>query len=239
MPVVAPSVWAIIPARGGSKRLKHKNILPLAGQSMIARAVTTACASQVFARVIVSTDDPEIAREGEQAGAEIPFLRPAKLADDTASSVDVLLHAVETLSQRDAPPDAICLIQATSPLLSCAQIREALQLFNSGGFVSLSSMKAVTQYPEWMFRIDDKTGQASPESPCGIVAASAALPRRFIENGAIYLVRRSWLLEERSLYNFSQHGCYVMSEADSIDVDTGEDFARAEFEISRRSQSSG
>ena len=90
-----------------------------------------------------------------------------------------------------------------------------------------------------MFRIDDKTGQACPESPCGIVAASAALPRRFIENGAIYLVQRSWLLEERSLYNFSQHGCYVMSETDSIDVDTGEDFARAEFEISRRSQPSG
>ena len=236
MSVDAAAVWAIIPARGGSKRLKHKNVLPLAGQSLIARAVTTALASKAFARVIVSTDDDAIAREARMAGGEVPFLRPAELAGDTASSVDVLLHAVETLAEVSEPPATVCLIQATSPLLSCTHIREAVQLFDCGGFVSLSSMKAVTQYPEWMFRVDSKTGHAHPESPGGIVAPSGDLPRRYIENGAIYLVRRIWLLEEKSLYNFSQHGCYIMPEADSVDVDTAEDFARAQFEIERRRQ---
>ena len=231
------SIWAIIPARGGSKRLKRKNLLPIAGQSLIERAVKTVLASACFARVVVSTDDEEIARAARLAGAEVPFMRPDALADDTASSVDVILHAVETLARCAAPPDVVCLIQATSPLLAPAHIRAAVELFTEGGFVSLSSMKRVNQQPEWMFRVEAKTGLASPESPAGIVTASALLPRRFIENGAIYLVQRAWLLEERSLYNFTHHGCYEMSEVDSIDIDTGEDFARAEFEISRQSQS--
>ncbi|MBU1108291.1 MAG: acylneuraminate cytidylyltransferase family protein [Candidatus Riflebacteria bacterium] len=232
----AASLWAIIPARGGSKRLKRKNLLTLAGQSLIARAVKTALASGCFSRVLVSTDDVEIADEARRAGAEVPFMRPTELAGDAASSVDVLLHAVETLAKSSPAPEIVALIQTTSPLLKPTHVREAVELFNRSGFVSLSSMKMVSQQPEWMFRVDQNTGLASPESPAGIVAASALLPRRFIENGAIYLVQRSWLLEERSLYNFTHHGCYTMSEADSIDIDTGEDFVRAEFEISRHLQ---
>jgi len=228
------SIWLVIPARGGSKRLKRKNLLPLAGQSLIARAVKTAVASGCFARVIVSTDDFEIANEARLAGAEIPFMRPAELADDNASSVDVLLHAVETIAPNTTSPDVVCLIQTTSPLLNITHVREAVELFDRGDFVSLSSMKLVDQQPEWMFRVDENTGLASPESPVGIVASSALLPRRFIENVAIYLVKRTWLLEERSLYNFTHHGCYVMSEVDSVDIDTSDDFARAGFEIKRR-----
>jgi len=232
MPETSKDCWAIIPARGGSKRLRRKNLLPFDGQPLVARAVKTAIASGCFARVIVSTDDAEIAEAAENAGGEVPFLRPAELAGDTASSVDVMLHAVTVLGASDAVPASVALIQATSPFLSCEHIRAALQLFKSGGFVSLSSMKAVNQYPEWMFRIDADS-RAMPESPGGIVAAASSLPRRHIENGAIYLVQTAWLLAERSLYNFSQHGCYLMSETDSVDIDTAEDFALAEFYLSR------
>ncbi|KAF1083182.1 MAG: hypothetical protein GQF41_0949 [Candidatus Rifleibacterium amylolyticum] len=224
--------WAIIPARGGSKRLKRKNLLPFAGEPLVARAVKTAIDSGCFARVIVSTDDAEIAGAAVKAGGEVPFMRPAELASDAASSVDVMLHAVSALGVKDAVPATVALIQATSPFLSSEHIRAALQLFNCGGFVSLSSMKAVNQYPEWMFRVDADS-HAMPESPGGIVAAASALPRRHIENGAIYLVQTAWLLAEKSLYNFSQHGCYLMSEADSVDIDTAEDFAQAEFYLSR------
>jgi CMP-N-acetylneuraminic acid synthetase len=230
-----PDCWAIIPARGGSKRLRRKNLLPFDGRPLVAGAVKTAMASGCFARVIVSTDDDEIAAAAALAGGEVPFMRPAELAGDTASSVDVMLHAVSVLGAKDAIPGAVALIQATSPFLSCAHIRAALHIFTSGGFVSLSSMKAVNQYPEWMFRVD-ANGHAMPESPGGIVAVANSLPQRFIENGAIYLVQTAWLLAEKSLYNFSQHGCYVMSGSDSIDIDTGEDFALAEFELARRRQ---
>ncbi len=237
MPVKTDGTWVIIPARGGSKRLRRKNLLPLDGQPLITRAVATARNSQCFSRVIVSTDDKEIAAAALEAGAEVPFMRPAELASDAASSVEVLIHAVQTLvSAGSKLPAAVGLIQATSPLLTCVHIREALDLFDKGRFISLSSMTAVSQYPEWMFRLDEKSGRAMPESPVGIVAAANSLPQRHIENGAIYLVQTSWLLEERSLYNFSQHGCYVMSGADSIDIDTEEDFALAQFELARRCQ---
>lgn len=230
----AVGAWLIIPARGGSKRLKGKNLLPIDGVPMIARAVNSAHASACFSRVIVSTDDAAIAQVAKLAGAEVPFIRPAELASDTASSLDALLHAVETLASDGNAPETIGLIQATSPLLNSVHVKEAMRLFNEKRFISLSSMKAVDQHPEWMFRLDEQSGRANPESPGGIVAASTSLARRYIENGAIYLVRRNWLLEERSLYNFSQHGCYVMSEADSIDIDNEEDFIRAQFEIARR-----
>lgn len=235
---LAAGAWVVIPARAGSKRLKGKNLLPIDGVPMISRAVKTALASACFSRVIVSTDDAAIAQAARLAGAEVPFMRPAELANDTASSLDVLLHAVETLAGDGNLPEIVGLIQTTSPLLSSADVREAMRLFTEKCFVSLSSMKAVDQYPEWMFRFDEQSGRASPESPGGIVAASTSLPRRFIENGAIYLVRHSWLLEERSLYNFSQHGCYLMSESDSIDIDNEEDFVRAQFEIARRRSAS-
>ena len=234
MPDTAKDCWAIIPARGGSKRLRRKNLLPFAGQPLVARAVKTAIDSGCFARVIVSTDDAEIAEAAVKAGGEVPFMRPAELASDAASSVDVMLHAVGALGAKDAVPATVLLIQATSPFLSCEHIRAALQTFKRGGFVSLSSMKAVNQYPEWMFRVDTDS-HAMPESPGGIVAAAGTLPRRHIENGAIYLVQTAWLLAEKSLYNFSQHGCYLMSEADSVDIDTAEDFALAEFYLSRLS----
>jgi len=191
--------------------------------------------SRCFARVIVSTDDDEIASAARIAGGEVPFMRPADLSGDNAASVDVLLHAVAILTEREAMPGAVALIQATSPFLTSEHIRAALQLFRSGGFVSLSSMKTVNQYPEWMFRVD-ANGRAMPESRGGIVAAAKSLPQRFIENGAIYLVQTAWLMAEKSLYNFSQHGCYVMSGPDSIDIDTEEDFSLAEFELKRRQQ---
>ncbi|PKL50948.1 MAG: acylneuraminate cytidylyltransferase [Candidatus Riflebacteria bacterium HGW-Riflebacteria-2] len=237
MPQTAVETWAIIPARGGSKRLRRKNLLPFDGRPLVGRAVATALASGCFARVLVSTDDEEIAGAAIQAGGEVPFMRPAVLSGDTASSVDVLLHAVTALGGKDSAPATIALIQATSPLLTCEHVRAALKLFSDSGFVSLSSMKEVNQYPEWMFRVEEKSGRAMPESPGGIVAAASSLPRRYIENGAIYLVQTAWLLAEKSLYNFSRHGCYVMSGADSIDIDTEEDFAQAQFELARRCQS--
>ncbi len=230
------AVWAIIPARGGSKRLPRKNVMPFAGgESLTERTVRTAIASGCFARVVVSTDDPEIADAGRRAGAMVPFLRPAHLADDRASSVDVLIHAVEELHRLEGSgPAAICLLQVTSPLLLPGHVRDAVSLFTAGGFNSLSTMTAVEQYPEWMFRVDAGSGLAIPESAAGITMPTAAIPKRCIENGALYLVKAEWLSQHGSLYDFANHGCFEMSREESVDIDTRSDWDYAEMLVTRQ-----
>lgn len=216
--------------------MPRKNIMPFAGVSLTARAVTAVLASGCFTRVMVSTDDPGIAEEARQAGALVPFLRPASLADDNASSVDVLLHATDHMLKEFAvdQPSAVCLIQATSPMLTPQHISEAVDIFAKGGFNSLSSMVAVKQFPEWMFNVNPETMLATPESPAGIISPGSAIKKRHIENGAIYLVNRGWLMETGSLYDFGNHGCFIMSSEDSVDIDTRNDWDYAEFLFKRR-----
>lgn len=237
--VINRSVWAIIPVRGGSKRLERKNIMPFAGTSLTRRVVETARRCGRFCRVLVTTDDQEIAEEAKSAGAEVPFLRPASLATDTASSLDTLLHAFEYMlgAFPEDKPEAVGLLQATSPLLQARHLNEAVDVFFNGDFNSLSSMKRVTQHPEWMFYLDTVTRQATPESRSGIVSSAAELKKRFIENGAVYLVKTSWLAESKSIYDFDRHGCYEMSVEDSIDIDTRPDWDYAEFMFEKRQKS--
>lgn len=210
--------------------------MPFAGVSLIARTVRTALDSGCFIRVIVSTDDEQIAEEARCAGALVPFIRPARLADDTASSVDVIRHAVEFMQPLypSDKPDAVCLLQVTSPMLTCQHLCEAVELFWKSGFNSLSSMVRVDQYPEWMFGVAPDTRQATPESPAGITMAGSAIRPRFIENGSIYLVKEDWLMATGTLYDFAHHGCYTMSPEESVDIDTRADWDYAEFLFKRR-----
>lgn len=229
-------IWAVIPARGGSKRLPRKNAMPFAGgDSLTVRTIHKAIESGCFSRVLLSTDDLQIAADGRAAGALVPFIRPADLSGDQASSVDVLLHAVAELAKlfAEEKPAAVALLQVTSPLLSASQIAAAVETFVDGGFNSLSSMVAVEQYPEWMFRVAENY-LAIPESQAGIVCPTDRIPARYIENGAIYLVRYEWLAEHHSLYDFARHGCYAMPAEDSVDIDTRSDWDYAEFLLRRR-----
>lgn len=229
-------VWAVIPARGGSKRLPRKNVMPLAGSSLVRRTVTTAIASQCFARVVVSTDDAEIAEEALRAGAEVPFLRPACLADDSASSLDVLLHAVDFMQHEtsaDSSAAAVCLLQPTSPFLRVIHVQEALNRFFSLGLTSLSTMKEVTELPEWMFSADHGKGIAVPESAAGIILPRSAIRKRFIENGALFITQIDYLQAHKSMYDFSGHGYLQMSDTDSVDIDTIDDWNYAEYLLAK------
>jgi len=224
----------VIPARGGSKRLPRKNVRPLGGKPLIGWAIEAALASGCFERVLVSTDDREIADAATRAGAWVPFLRPAALATDTASSVDVLVHALEWVRQAPPPegfaPAVVGLIQPTSPFLRPGQIREACRLFDAGGFTTLGSMCAVRERPEWMFEIDPEC-HARPLDPEHLPLPSSLLPNLFRENGAIYLVRAGWLESARSLYDLPRHGALVMPAEDSVDIDTAEDWELAEARL--------
>jgi N-acylneuraminate cytidylyltransferase len=140
---------AVIPARGGSKRIPRKNVRPFCGRPMIAWAIETALRSGLFARVIVSTDDDEIATVAAQCGAEAPFRRPAELADDHAGTVAVMTHAAHWLQEHDGPISNVCCIYATAALLRAEDLAAGLRLLESGHWDYAFS---VTEYASSIFR---------------------------------------------------------------------------------------
>ena len=119
---------AVIPARGGSKRIPRKNIRPFCGKPMIAWSIEAARASGCFDRIIVSTEDEEIADVARQSGAEVPFVRPPELADDSTGTVAVIKHAIEWCAGQGIEPDPVCCIYATAPFLRPADLQAGLDL---------------------------------------------------------------------------------------------------------------
>lgn len=220
-------IIAVVPARGGSKRLPGKSLLELAGKPLIAHSIEAALDSGCFTEVIASTDCPQIAEVARKYGARVPVLRPPHLADDKASSLDMLIHATQFIATIEA--EVVCLLQPTSPLRNAAHIQSAIRQFVKGRFTSLSSMTRVFQFPEWLYRRDPDTSRAIPESIEGQHLSSADIPERYIDNGAIYLVKTDWLLSKHSIYDYDNHGIFVMSAPESIDIDYREDFDQARY----------
>lgn len=124
---------AVIPARGGSQRIPRKNVRPFRGRPIIAWSIEAALASGCFERVVVSTDDDEIAEVAEAAGAEVPFRRPAALADHHAGTDAVLLHALETLAEGGVAPEHACCLYATAPFVTAQLVREGLEVLVRSG----------------------------------------------------------------------------------------------------------
>lgn len=230
---------AVILARGGSKRLPGKNVRPLGGKPLIAWIIEAACSSGCFERVLVSTDDEAIAAASTAVGAWVPFRRPVELASDTASSVDAFVHAVEWVCSAVPEtggfiPESCALLQPTTPFTRPEQIRGAVETFECGGFATLGTMCPVHERPEWLFRVDPD-GRAIPREPALVSAPSNRLPAWYRETGSLYLVRTGWLRETKSLYKFDNHGAFLMPVADAIDIDTIDDWERAEARLKQRS----
>lgn len=212
-------VLALVTARGGSKGLPRKNVLPAGGRPLIAWTIGAATGAEFVSRVAVSTDDDEIMEAARAWGADVPFQRPPALASDTAASIDVVLHALEQLPGYDY----VVLLQPTSPLRTAADIDAALRLAEASGAPACVSVCEAAQSPYWMYRLDGDGRLASLlESP---VTASRRqdLPPVYVLNGAIYVARVDWLRETRS---FLGTGCiaYPMPVERSLDIDTPEDF---------------
>ncbi len=124
---------AIIPARGGSKRIPRKNVKEFCGKPMIAWSIEAAQASGCFDQIIVSTDDDEIAKVAREWGATVPFMRPAKLSDDFTGTLPVIRHAVEWLSQNGTPVEYACCLYATAPFVSPEDLEQGLKLIQDSG----------------------------------------------------------------------------------------------------------
>ena len=219
---------AIIPARGGSKGIPRKNIKELCGKPLIAYIIETALRVRELDRVIVSTEDKEIAEVAKKCGAEVPFMRPEELARDETPTLPVLQHAVKYLEEKENyKPDIIVLLYATSPLLKHERVSEAIKLLKARGFDSvLSVVEDRGHY--WIKRGEDYE-RLYPK----VLKNRQFTEPLLKENGAIYLCKRDLLMKENTMVG-GKIGFLKMQKEESIDIDEPLDFEIAEFFMRRR-----
>lgn len=222
---------AIIPARGGSKGVKRKNLRCVGGKSLVQRAIESAFDSGVVDRVLVSTEDPDIQSEGLRCGAEVPFLRPASLATDEASTIDVVVHAIEEYEKVVRQQvETIVLLEPTSPFRRGSHVKEALLRYRSGGVKSVVSVCPLERKPQNIF----------------LKAAPAELLERYIKephqqftrrqemshlcrlNSAVYICGRDEFLAKRTLV-VEPVGYVEMSHQESLNIDDELDLTFAEL----------
>lgn len=220
-------IIAVIPARGGSKRIPGKNIKSFCGKPMIAWSIEEAKASGCFDRIIVSTDDLEIAETAKAWGAEVPFLRPPELSDDHTGTLPVIRHAVEWFSQNDTPLDYACCIYATAPFVSAEFLRAGLGILQQE---QCSYAFSVTSYPfpiQRAVRIDyeGRVGMFQPEH---FNSRSQDLEEAWHDAGQFYWGSAEAWREQRPL--FSAHSAPIKLPRYRVqDIDTEEDWLRAEW----------
>ncbi len=221
-----PTILGLILARGGSKRLPRKNVLPLAGKPLIAYTIDAAKESGVTDRIVVSTDDAEIAEVSKRWGAEVPFLRPAELSGDSATSESAIRHAVEWLKKEEGySPDYLLLLQPTIPFRTGDDIRAAFALLQDKQADAVVSMRAFTPHPFGITDLGDGRVDIEINKP---------QPTELHLNGAIYCVKTPVFMEERTLYPAGRTYAYVMPEERSLDIDYLEDLKLAEAMIAAR-----
>ena len=215
---------AVVPARGGSKGIPRKNVKSLAGRPLIAWTIAAALEARRFERVVVSTDDEEIAEIARGAGASVPFLRPAALARDDTPGIDPVLHALEQLPGFDE----VAMLQPTSPLRTAADIAACIDFARARVAPAVVSVAPPRTHPYWTYTLSP-TNQLEPIVPA---AASTArrqeLPAVHALNGAIYYAQTAWLRRERTFIGPGTLG-FVMSPEHSIDIDSPLDWRIAEL----------
>lgn len=221
------SLLGIVPARGGSKGIPQKNLYLLNGKPLIAHTITEALASQYIERLVISTEDPEIAETAKKYGCEAPFLRPMELAQDDTDIVPVISHALKTVSRQNYNPEAIILLQPTSPLRKTKHIDEAIELFFTGKGDSLVSVCKIKNSPYWMFTQQGAHLTPFWDSPLNKTRRQL-LPILYRPNGAIYISTDQLILERKTILG-EKIIPYLMDEKSSVDIDTIYDMEIAEY----------
>ncbi len=225
-------VLAIIGARGGSKGIPKKNIAMLGDKPLIGWTVEAAVKAAEVDRVVVSTDDPDIAAVARHFGAEIPFMRPAELATDTASQVDVVNHVLDRLEkEQHYSPDYLLLLQPTSPFRTSEDIDAAIKIAADKDCDAVISVSAVASHPYYARTIDAEGIIQDMYVERNTAPRRQLLPEVFSENGAIYLLKVSVFRSEQTFMP-ARSAAYVMPEQRSLDIDTPWDMKLAAFMMS-------
>ena len=223
-------ILGVIHARGGSKRIPLKNMKLLAGRPLISYLVEAAMESRLLDRLIVSTDHPEIGRIAREYGAEVPFVRPAELAEDVASEL-VTQHAVRFVEAEGYPVQIALTMQPTTPFCSAEDIDACIQKMLETDLDTVFTGCEVHERPEWMYRRDESSeGRVVPFTGRlvqGDAGISQRLPKLYIPNGAVWATRRAVLMEQ-GLITGPKAGIVVMSRERSVDIDEPIDFIVAE-----------
>lgn len=218
---------AIIPARGGSKRIPHKNIKPFLGRPIIAYSIEAALGTGLFEEVMVSTDDVEIAEIARQEGASVPFLRSTENANDYATLADVLVEVVNAYKGRGYEFDLISCLLPTAPLISSEDVRSAYDQLVMSTFDSICPVVAFS-YPILRSLSIDEKGNLNMNWPEYRFSRSQDLRPAYHDSGTFYWIKTSSLLKDKKL--LSENGtAIVLDEFRVQDIDTDTDWALAEM----------
>ncbi|MEO5957457.1 MAG: pseudaminic acid cytidylyltransferase [Nitrospiraceae bacterium] len=225
---------AVIPARGGSKRIPRKNIKPFAGKPMIAHSIAAACESNLFDRILVSTDDCEIAEVAKAFGAEVPFLRPVELSNDFAGTTDVIAHATQWMLDQQWPVEAVCCLYATAPFVRVEDLNRGLVALQSGPWAYAFT---VTEFAAPIFRSFHLHPDGGLEMffPDQFSTRSQDLPMALHDAGQFYWGRPTAWIERKRI--FDRHSFPVIIPRWRVqDIDTEADWRRAELMMKAISQ---
>ena len=214
---------AIIPARGGSKRLPRKNLLDLCGKPLIAWSIEAALKSKYISKVIVSSDDEEILNIAKEYKADF-IKRPDELASDTATTFDALKHTLENVGKYDY----VVLLQPTSPLRSEKHIDEAIELLEEKSADAIISVCEMEHSPLWSNILDENLDMSNFLRDEVLNKRSQDLPKYYRLNGAIYICKTEELLENKGFFIKENIYAYKMDKKHSVDIDEEIDFVIAE-----------
>lgn len=214
--------------------MPRKNILELAGKPLIAYTIEAGLNASHIDRVVVSTEDVEIARVAREYGGEVPFLRPHDLARDDTPVYPVLVHAIQWLKRQEGyQPDYVMLLQPTSPLRTVEDIELAVNIANNAEADGVVSVNLVHQHPYWMKQITEDGRLTNYLSLDHVPDRRQELPQVYIVNGAIYLAETTMLLERQTFYTDRTY-VYIMPLERSLDIDSKWDLYLAELILEDR-----
>ena len=226
-------ILAVITARGGSKRLPGKNLALLGGRPLIVWSIDAAKGIAEVCDILVSTDDLAIADVARKAGALVPWLRPAELATDTATSENVCLHALDWYESKSGTVDGLLLLQPTSPFRSRQTVEQGIRLFQLHKRRSVISVSPAKSHPYWCVQIQD--GRVRPfVNQVGLNLRSQELPPAYVLNGALYLASPEMLRAKRSFCDNDTVPLVIDDPEEGLDIDTEWDWRMAEAAVRTR-----
>jgi len=228
-------ILGIVPARGGSKSIKDKNIVPLNGKPLIYYTISESLKAQTIDRVIVSTDSPKIAKITESLGAEVPYMRPKYLATDTSKTIDAVLHLLDFLAKTENyEPEIVVLLQPTSPLRKSLHIDEAVGKFLKSDAESLVSLCRLQEPHPYKLKIIED-GLVCPF----FKNADSSIPKQLLPdvyrlNGALYITYRSTLYNYKDFFG-KKVLPYIMEDCYSVNIDSPIDLKIADLILKEES----